>query len=627
MDFSELTAAERKVWEAFSTGALVDLRELEAGQREVRGAVVAALALGARPDRELGAIPALNVAGARVTGQLQLGFASVEHPLMLQDCDFDQAPDLYWARLDFLRFVGCRMPGLRASHVQVARHLQLSSSVFTGEVRMSGAKIAGGLLLDQVELHGPDKALVAERLEVGGDLVMQGAKVTGGLRFFKSTIGGNLSLDDLTVAGEGGLALGADSVTVAGAVFCRRARITGELSLRHARTGGAVTLSASELSNPGGVAMRADRADLEGGLWLGVPSQGGSFRAQGQIRLVSAHVGRGLTLAGATLENPGGYALLASAAVIDGGLDAMGLHTTGGVNLSDSTISGLIRLDGAHLSHPGGEALKATRLTANSALHCAGGFRADGLVWLSGSTIGGVLTFHDAILSAPGQTALRTRRLRVPELVLRWREAPQGLVDLRFAQVEVLRDDPVTWPAEIRLDGMTYESVEPILDAPRRLRLLERDHDGYRPQPYEQLAAVCRRLGNDDDARTVLLARQRKRMAGRAFAVRLWGLLQEVTVGYGYRPMRAAIWLVLALSIGSFEFSRHPPTPVGAVKASSFEPIAYTADVLLPLIDLGQEKSFEPQEVNRWLTYTLVAVGWILVTTVAAGVARSVRRD
>jgi hypothetical protein len=238
-----------------------------------------------------------------------------------------------------------------------------------------------------------------------------------------------------------------------------------------------------------------------------------------------------------------------------------------------------------------------------------------------------MLTFHDATLSAPGQTALRSRRLRVPELVLHWREAPQGVVDLRFTQVEVLRDDPATWPAQVRLDGLTYESVEPILHAPRRLELLQRDFDGYRPQPYEQLAAVCRRLGNDDDARTVLLARQRRRMAGRALAVRLWGLLQDVTVGYGYRPMRAALWLVLALTVGTFEFWRNPPTPVGSAKASSFEPVAYTADVLLPLIDLGQEKSFEPLDSNRWLTYALIAVGWILVTTVAAGVARSVRRD
>jgi hypothetical protein len=66
-------------------------------------------------------------------------------------------------------------------------------------------------------------------------------------------------------------------------------------------------------------------------------------------------------------------------------------------------------------------------------------------------------------------------------------------------------------------------------------------------------------------------------------------------------------------------------TEIGTARA--FEPVAYPAGVLLPLIDLGPKKSVEPQDTNHWLTYTLIAVGWILVTTLAAGVAGSVRPD
>jgi hypothetical protein len=44
-------------------------------------------------------------------------------------------------------------------------------------------------------------------------------------------------------------------------------------------------------------------------------------------------------------------------------------------------------------------------------------------------------------------------------------------------------------------------------------------------------------------------------------------------------------------------------------------------------VDFGQGSTYDPQGPQRWLSYPLVAVGWIFVTTVAAGVARVLRRQ
>jgi hypothetical protein len=43
---------------------------------------------------------------------------------------------------------------------------------------------------------------------------------------------------------------------------------------------------------------------------------------------------------------------------------------------------------------------------------------------------------------------------------------------------------------------------------------------------------------------------------------RAWSLLQEITVGYGYRPLRAGAWLVAFLGLGTVVFGLHHPPPL-----------------------------------------------------------------
>jgi hypothetical protein len=52
----------------------------------------------------------------------------------------------------------------------------------------------------------------------------------------------------------------------------------------------------------------------------------------------------------------------------------------------------------------------------------------------------------------------------------------------------------------------------------------------------------------------------------------------------------------------------------------------YTLDLLLPVIDFGQEHAYQPRGAAQWLAYGLIAAGWILATTVAAGLTRVLNR-
>lgn len=73
-----------------------------------------------------------------------------------------------------------------------------------------------------------------------------------------------------------------------------------------------------------------------------------------------------------------------------------------------------------------------------------------------------------------------------------------------------------------------------------------RDPAGFVPQPYEQLAATYQSKGQDADARAVLVAKHRSMRRTLLPPARLWSLLQDVTVGYGHRPLRA-VRLLLCL--------------------------------------------------------------------------------
>jgi hypothetical protein len=103
-------------------------------------------------------------------------------------------------------------------------------------------------------------------------------------------------------------------------------------------------------------------------------------------------------------------------------------------------------------------------------------------------------------------------------------------------------------------------------------------------------------------------------------------MLQDITVGYGYRPRRALSWLALLLIAGSIVFSVAPPPALQAGTAPHFNGVIYTLDLMLPVVNLGQKYAFNPGGAEQWLSYVLIAAGWTLATTVATGVARVLRR-
>ncbi|GGM16979.1 hypothetical protein GCM10010129_71440 [Streptomyces fumigatiscleroticus] len=132
--------------------------------------------------------------------------------------------------------------------------------------------------------------------------------------------------------------------------------------------------------------------------------------------------------------------------------------------------------------------------------------------------------------------------------------------------------------------------------------------------------------GEPEAARTVQLAKERRHRATLPAHARLWGWAQDITVGYGFRPVRAAAWLFSLMFLGTLAYALHHPTPLKAGEAPDFNPLVYTLDLLLPIIDFGQGNAYSAHGWYQWLGYALIIAGWLLATTVAAGITRAVSR-
>jgi hypothetical protein len=468
-------------------------------------------------------------------------------------------------------------------------------------VRLTGARLTGTLDLGHGVVTVPvrlRRCEVTNVIDLTGakarDLDLSGSKLAG-LTAPLAVIDGNLDLSGCECAG---------------AVVLSGAHVTGALDVQDI-----------SLTHPGAVAFFGNRLSIDDDLV--------ALRASvdGEFRLAGSRVGGSVLLDGAALRNEGGYALHAPNMSVGARFLARdGFSAHGKVGLVGLRVDGDLNFGNALLRNPGGDALLGYGIQTGASLALTEGFHAEGAVRLSRAKIGGAIFLEEACLDNPGGDAIRCRNTQAQTLHLGAGLEASGIVDFRNSQFANIRDEDADWPRRLRLTGLGYGELVPPLSAALRVQWLRRDVDGYVPGNYETLAAMYRNAGDDTAARQVLLAREREHRAHLPWYGRAWSWLQEVTVGYGYRPLRAAVWLLAFLAAGTLAFGLHHPPPLAGVPHPAFNPLIYTLDLVLPLVDLGQRSAYDPQGAQRWLAYLLIAVGWIFATTIASGIARVLRR-
>jgi hypothetical protein len=467
-------------------------------------------------------------------------------------------------------------------------------------------------------------------------------------------ISGVLNLTGSRVPGLKG-----DRLTCASGLFCRDKFFSeGEVRLLGAEIGGSLSFRGANFNRPlkgrkpAGGALSADRINVKGGVFLN-----GDFTAHGTVRL--------------------------SAAVIGGNLECTG-----------ATFNGPLNADGKR-----DDALNAGRIAVKGNALLNNDFAANGTVRLNGATIGGNLDCKRATFRSGSGWSIQAERSSVSGLFyFKNLRMPAEGVDLSSARVRILVDDFEAWGEEINLGGFTYErfanssdtDVPTQTDVQKRIAWVYKQeasgHDGkpgrFLPQPWLQLRKVLREEGHAEDARLVGIAfekRRRKRGQIKGLVPRILHRFYGIFTGYGYRPIwlfywTFGVWLVCAtvydVAARLDEFSptnfamyedpacRHqlaiakqsaPANPVYSPPCNMnypvFSPLVYSLNVLLPVVELGEEAAWTPnskpfspvwwrnlvQPFSNWGNFVQLLIwletlfGWVaglLLVAVVSGLAR-----
>jgi hypothetical protein len=318
-------------------------------------------------------------------------------------------------------------------------------------------------------------------------------------------------------------------------------------------------------------------------------SVNGEFQAtghgeRGAVRLVGARIGGQLGLRGAVLTNKVGPALVGDGlqvddgAFLDGKFRATGHGDNGAVRLLRAHITGQLSLRGAKLLNESGPALVGDGLQVDGGLFLDGGFRAtghgdNGAVQLLNAHMSGQLALSGAELTNEDGLVLELEGAEAKQIFLSPEVVcPQGVAGRSLCDAAACR---------VVLSGFVYMSLEDI-QWNQWLHLIARHTDGYRPQPYQQLAAVRRAAGHDADARKILIdqqedLRERGDLGGWPSRTRhyLWGKLG----GYGYSTGRIALTLLIVLlaAAGLGIAAGHIPTsPAATLPCTPPKPMTCT---------------------------------------------------
>jgi hypothetical protein len=310
-------------------------------------------------------------------------------------------------------------------------------------------------------------------------------------------------------------------------------------------------------------------------------------------------------------------------------------RTAGSVRLVNATVDRDLDLSGASLLgiDADGYSLAAQRVRVGGDVALRAKFMAPGDVGLTGAAINGRLVIQDVL----GIGGLR----------------------LEGARCAVLQDEKDAWPPSGRLALRSFQfgalaGGDTTLE--RRLDWVRRQWaDDWSTDPYEQLAAYYSNTGDEAAARKMRIAKnddeldhlKRTRKKG-SLAYRFWRRPFGWLVGYGYRRWPAGLLLVAILMTagGLFYWAERDgamvpnertvddagnPLPCGEAYPC-FNSWLYGADVVLPIIDFGQDNAWRPVETSRgdqwwiWARWAFIAIGWTLASVFVAAFTALVQR-
>ncbi|WP_235155749.1 membrane-associated oxidoreductase [Pseudomonas viridiflava] len=613
-DFKNLYAAEQTLLECCRLGtvAKIGLTKPDAATEanRVRARFLRFLALGgdeSTPVHERG----VRLEGAYVEGYLNLNSVSVPLPLALRNCVVENTIILTDANLAHsFAVLSSTIDGLDAGRVRIAGLMALKETVSSSRINIDGAHVQGQINFSGAHFNGGESwALSAENLVCGGNFQINNEfEALGGVNLMAARIEGQLGCKNSRFIKAQRIAFQADRIHVKGSVFLGEGFFSGGgVRFHGAKVHGQFNCNGGHFDGQGGDALSLQAAVISGSLFLG-----NAFKSQGNVVLQGMQLKGDLVLRGAQSLTM----LSAKRVVIEGAL----------------VLRSLV------------EPLKAVSF--------AGG-RCESLdddrhSWGDQSNLDG---FRYRFIHVHSAMSISDR--------LSW----------------LGNEKPAT--------SFKGQAVQ------------------FRPQPWRHLQSILDEMGHAEEARQVGIEfEKRLRVAGligqgpghwckarRFFYKKLMTFLHVMygfLTGYGYRPMLLLrsflfVWLLcsgiywLAANEGAifapsdplvFQNEKYasclpPLSPTGQELAGTgnwylcsalpeaytgFSPLAFSLDLLLPLVDLHQEKDWAPlietpkanvfaelwaffsfKRLVRFAMWVEILAGWgfsLLFVAVVSGLAR-----
>ncbi len=555
----------------------------------------------------------------------------------------------------------------------------LEECVAIGEVRFLNAEIGGQLSCARAKFENTGNTCLSfDGARIKGSIFLDECMAIGEIRFLVAEIGDQLSCLRAKFDNNRDACLSFDGARIKGSVFLKECVASGEVRFLGAEIGGELSCERAEFKISEGTCLNFSRATIRVAVILK------ECIAIGGVEFLGAEIGGQLLCDGARFQANKGAALTAEGVHIKGHLSMRGLEKKmkkfqliGELNLASANIdSGLIienaELEGVlrfiHVSV--GQEFRLRKLKgplSNSDFrHMQCGVLNDDVdAWGDKNKLNGFVyaAFTDVV-----------------------RQGNQKL-------------QAVSTNAESRIKWLKRQM-------PRD------EQDSYRPQPWRHLQRTLRAMGHDTEAREVGIAHQKVRReygvigqptTGAGYGARLYartaGILHDFyghLTGYGYKPLKLipfilGFWLLFGgiYSIAAQYGHMGPTNPLIfqnekyisydwreqlcipdirddlksepsersinwyylkdlPAEYTGFSPFGFSLDLLLPVVDLMQDKDWGPliptpekslwQELTNfspphWVRIAMwveTLIGWffsLLIVAVISGMARNTRDD
>jgi hypothetical protein len=613
-------------------------------ENRVRGGFVRFLCLGGdeeAPVHERG----IMLSGAFIEADIDLMGVSTPHSIRLHKCNIAgefHGNDAHFGRLSLH---GCRIKAITCIRTNINGSVALDRHfVAEGQVSFQGARIGGELnCTGGTFLNKGRTALRCNGAKIGDDVILEGIFVAGGeVNFLGANIGGQLRCSNGKFHNRGKTALLFDGSRIGGDVFLDEGFTSdGAVRFLGSQINGKLKCSAGKFYNKGHVSILFDEAKISGDALLDEDG----FISEGEVSFNGAEIGGALKCSKGKFFNKNNVALSGGGAKFNRGIYINdGFLADGAVRFPAAEVGRQLNCSDGTFACKEGYALHCDRAIVNGAVYLRQ-FAADGTIRFSGTTIRGGLFLYPKNIDNAGYN-----------------------IDLRYANSNVIADDPQQLPQGIRvcLNGFVYEQLgnnSPTDAQSRKNWLLREPGPRFYPQPYEQLAKVLREMGHEEDAREIARFKQERvwklRVETAPWYYRPWVELTRESwglfCGYGYKPHRllaalAFLWGACALVYywgavhGAFvpadaniwldrglaeqcRPNKWVACEDKVPEMTAFSPLVYSADVLQPVVNLGQRSTWSPTSWIQYLVWLESALGTLGVLVFGAIVSGLIKRD